>query len=77
LEYFLNFYKIYEKTASGCQRYFKRVLCKYRKASTNRKRGISLSCFQKSFVNSKAFGVKRIRIAEFSTLLKGEFKNIE
>jgi hypothetical protein len=26
--------------------------------STNRKRAIALSCLQKSFVNSKAFGVK-------------------
>jgi hypothetical protein len=30
-------------------------------ASTNRMRGIALSCLQKSFVNSKAFGVKRLR----------------
>jgi hypothetical protein len=29
--------------------------------STSRKRAIALSCLQKSFVNAKAFGVKRLR----------------
>jgi hypothetical protein len=32
-----------------------------RNTSTNRMRGIALSCLQKSFVNSKAFGVKLLR----------------
>jgi hypothetical protein len=37
-------------------------------------RGIALSCLQKSFVNSKAFGVKRLRTYEFNIILKGELK---
>jgi hypothetical protein len=45
-----------------------------RKALTNRKRRITLFCLQKSFVNSIAFGIKRIRIYKFSIILKGEFK---
>jgi hypothetical protein len=45
-----------------------------RKALTNRKRGIVLFLLQMSFVNPKAFGVKRIRIDNFSIILKGEFK---
>jgi hypothetical protein len=32
-----------------------------RNTSTNRMRGIALSCLQNSFVNSKAFGVKQLR----------------
>ncbi len=32
-----------------------------RKYTTNRMRGITLSCLQKSFVNSKAFGVRLLR----------------
>jgi hypothetical protein len=36
-----------------------------RNVSTNRKRAITLSCLQKSFVNSKAFGVKRLRTYQF------------
>jgi hypothetical protein len=32
-----------------------------RNLSANRKRGIALCCLQKSFVNSKAFSVKRLR----------------
>jgi hypothetical protein len=45
-----------------------------RNTSTNRMRGIALSCLQKSFVNSKAFGVKRLRTYESNIILKGEFK---
>jgi hypothetical protein len=47
---------------------------------TNRKKGIKLQkrivhtactlCFQKSFINSKAFGVKQLRINKFN-ILKG------
>jgi hypothetical protein len=55
-------------------RFSKQFCVNPRKALTNRKRGIALFCLQKSFVNSKAFGVKRIRINKFSIILKGEFK---
>jgi hypothetical protein len=34
-------------------------------------------CLQKSFVNSKAFGVKQLRTYKFNIILKGEFKNNE
>jgi hypothetical protein len=37
-------------------------------------RGIALSCLQKSFVNSKAFGVKRLKTYLFNIILKAEFK---
>jgi hypothetical protein len=37
-------------------------------------RGIALSCLQKSFVNSKAFGVKQLKTYQFHIILKGEFK---
>jgi hypothetical protein len=36
--------------------------------------GDALFCLQKSFVNLKAFGVKRIRIDKFSIILKKSFK---
>jgi hypothetical protein len=37
-------------------------------------RGIALFCLQKSFVNSKAFGVKQLKTYYFNIILKGEFK---
>jgi hypothetical protein len=39
-------------------------------------RGISLSYLQKSFDNSKAFGVKGLRTYYFQIKLKEEFKKI-
>jgi hypothetical protein len=45
-----------------------------RKALTNRQKGIALFCLQKSFINSKVFGVKWIKIYKFIVMLKGEFK---
>jgi hypothetical protein len=36
-------------------------------------KGIALSCLQKSLVNSKAFGVRRLRTYYFNIILKGEF----
>jgi hypothetical protein len=67
---------LFEKrqVASSC---FSKEFCvNLRKALTNRKRGIALFCLQNSFLNSKAFGVKRIRIYKFSIILKGELKII-
>jgi hypothetical protein len=58
-------------------RFSKEFCVNHRKALTNRKRGIALFCLQKSFVNSKAFGVKGIRIDKFSIILKGELKKIK
>jgi hypothetical protein len=55
-------------------RFSKEFCATPRKALTNGKRGIALFCLQKSFVNSKDFSVKRIRINKFSIILKGEFK---
>jgi hypothetical protein len=41
--------------------------CAYpRNVSTNRNRAIALSCLHKSFVNSKAFGVKRLKTYLFN-----------
>jgi hypothetical protein len=54
-------------------RFSKEFCVNPRKALPNRKRGITLFCLQKSFVNSKAFGVKRIGNYKFSIILKGEF----
>jgi hypothetical protein len=48
--------------------------------STNRKKGIKLQkrivtfCLQKSSVNSKAFGVKRLRNNKLNIILNGEAK---
>jgi hypothetical protein len=42
-------------------RFSKELCANLRNTSTNRMRGIALSCFQKSFVNSKAFDVKQLR----------------
>jgi hypothetical protein len=39
----------------------KELCANLRNESTNRKRAIALSCPQKSFVNSKAFGAKWLR----------------
>jgi hypothetical protein len=35
--------------------------------------GVCTPCLQKSFVNSKAFGVKRQKTYKFNIILKGEF----
>jgi hypothetical protein len=59
---------------------FSKELCANpRNTSTNTMRGIALSCLQKSFVNSKAFSVKRKRTYQFNMILKGELckKNSE
>jgi hypothetical protein len=58
-------------------RFSKEFCATPRKALPNEKRGIALFCLEKSFVNSKDFSVKRIRINKSSIILKGEFKNNE
>jgi hypothetical protein len=58
LIHFPDFHKT--KLVAACP--FSKELCANpRNSSTNRMKGITLSCLQKSFVNSKAFGVKRLR----------------
>jgi hypothetical protein len=57
---------LFEKRQVALSRFSKRFCVNPRKALTNRKRGIALFCLQQSFVNSKAFGVKQIRIYKFS-----------
>jgi hypothetical protein len=42
---------------------------------TNRKKGISLGSFEKLLVNSKAFGVMRIRTYKFNIILKEKLTN--
>jgi hypothetical protein len=51
----------FEKRQVAACRSSKELCANPRNVSTNRKRAIALSCLQKSFVNSKAFGVKRLR----------------
>ncbi len=54
---------------------FSKELCANpRNTSANRMRGIALSCLQKCFVNSKAFGVKRLITYWLKIKLKGEFE---
>jgi hypothetical protein len=53
------------------RRFSKEFCVNQRKALTNRKRGIALFCLQKSFVNSKVFGVNRIRIYKIRYNIKG------
>jgi hypothetical protein len=48
----------FEKRQVAACRFSKELCVNPRNNSTNRMRGIALSYLQKSFVNSKAFGVK-------------------
>jgi hypothetical protein len=60
------------KVAACC---FSKELCANpRNTSTNGMREIALSCLQKSSVNSKVFGVKRLRTYKFKINLKEELK---
>jgi hypothetical protein len=52
----------------------KRVLCKSEKSINQKEEGNHTLLSSEEFVNSKAFGVKRIRIYKFSIILKGEVK---
>jgi hypothetical protein len=45
-----------------------------RNVSTNRKRALALSYLQKSFVTSKAFGVKQLRTYSFKIKLQEVLK---
>jgi hypothetical protein len=65
---------LFEKRQVPSSHFSKEFCVNPRRAFTNRKRGITLFCLQKSFVNSKPSGVKRIRIQKLSIILKGEFK---
>jgi hypothetical protein len=47
-----------------------------RNVSINRKTALAFSCLQKSFVNSKAFGVKRLRTYSFKIKLKEVLKKL-
>ncbi len=49
-----------KRQVAAC-RFSKEICANPKNTSTNRMRGIALFCLQKSFVNSKAFGVKRLR----------------
>jgi hypothetical protein len=55
------FTKLFEKRHIAACRFSKEFCANPRNISTNRMRGIALSCLQKSFVNSKAFGVKWLK----------------
>jgi hypothetical protein len=55
----------------------KELFANPRNVSTNKKERIALCGLQKSFVNSKAFGVERLRTYLVKIKLKEEFKNIE
>jgi hypothetical protein len=64
----------FEKRQVAALPFLKELCANPINTSINRMRGIPLSCLQKSFVNSKAFGVKQLRTYEFTIILKGEFK---
>jgi hypothetical protein len=51
----------FEKQQVATCRYSKELSANTRYVSTYRKMAIALSCLQKSFVNSKVFGVHRLR----------------
>jgi hypothetical protein len=51
----------FEKRQVAARRSSKELCANPINISTNRKREIALSCLQKSFVISKAFGVNRLR----------------
>jgi hypothetical protein len=51
----------FEKWQVAVCRSSKEFCANLRNVSTNRKRATALSCHQKSFVNSKAFGFKQLR----------------
>jgi hypothetical protein len=77
LAHFPGTKNFFEKQQVVAFRFSEDFCINLRNASTNRKRGISLSCFKRDFSNSKVFSVKRIRITEFSRALKGELKKNE
>jgi hypothetical protein len=49
----------FEKRQVAAFPFSKELCAKLRNSSTNGMKGIALSCLQKSFVTSKAFGVKK------------------
>jgi hypothetical protein len=51
----------FEKQQAATCRFSKEFCENPKNTSTNRIREIALSCLQKSFVNSKAYSVKRLR----------------
>jgi hypothetical protein len=53
--------KSFEKRQVAAFPFSKELCTNPRNSSTNGMKGIALSCLQKSFVISKAFGVKRLR----------------
>jgi hypothetical protein len=78
---FLGFahYSFEKRQAATC--HFSKEFCKNPgNISANRKKGIKIHknsactpCLQKSFVNLKAFGAKRLKTYKFNIILKGEF----
>jgi hypothetical protein len=64
----------FENRQVAACRFSKEFCANLRNSSTNRMRGNALRYLQKSFVNSKAFGVKQLRTYEFNIILKGVFK---
>ncbi len=66
----------FEKRPVAACRFSKELCANLRNTSTNRMRGIVLSCLEKSFVHSKAFVVKRLRTYYFKIKLKEELKKI-
>jgi hypothetical protein len=61
-EFLQNFF---EKRQVASSRVSKEFCINPTKVLTYRKRGIAPSCLQKSFENSKGFGVQQIRIFQF------------
>jgi hypothetical protein len=68
------FQNLFDKRQVPSSRFLKEFCVNLKRAFSNRKRGIALFCLQKSCINSKAFGVKRLGIKKLSIILKGEFK---
>jgi hypothetical protein len=63
----------FEKRQVAACRFSNELHANPRNISTNRMREIALSSLQKSSVNSKAFGVKRLRTYSFKIKLREEF----
>jgi hypothetical protein len=68
------FQNSFEKRQVAACRSSKELCANTRNVSTYRKRAIAHFCLQKSFVNSKAFGVKQLRTYKFKIKGKEEFK---
>jgi hypothetical protein len=65
----------FEKQQVASCRPSKEICANSRNLSACRKRGIALCCLQKSFLNLKAFGVKRLRTYLIQNEVKGRVKN--